>query len=259
MQRRSLLLFGALCPLGLLTARYMRARTPRSSAAPDYRAQAERLNVLAGSIHSKHDARQLVDLVAEISSDSLPPAWTMGSLLDQTAQTEFATVSDPSKLIREPRVAEAWNTYVRTIHAPDEACATPAEIHNLRDAFFSLSRLSWTGGSRDIWSVPSIYATQSDGQLASGLRAIESLRLLWDLANMPDNHMAARDRVAHGVLVSEQLKEHHARPAITGGVVMMQASVSSNPLEDAARQYVKSNGMSAYSKLVMEMITSTYA
>ncbi len=266
MQRRSLLLFCALSPVALLMSRYMRARTPKTSIPTDYREQAqrlreqaERLNVLAATIQIPADARRLVDFLAGIFSDELPPAWTIGALFDRIAQAEFAAVTDSERLIPESRLAHAWNTYVGTVHAPDGSYVTPAEVHNLRDAFYAVSRLSWDRGSRNIWSVPSVYATQPDGKLASGCRAVESIRIFWDLANMPDNLKAARNRVNEGVLISDQLRERQTRPIASGGVVRLEARVISNPLEVAARQYIKDNGVAAYSKVVIDMLNLTLA
>jgi hypothetical protein len=258
MQRRSLLLFGALFPLALLTSRYTRARTPEASIPTDYRELAQQLNVLAATIQTPADARRLVDFLAGIFSDVLPPAWTIGAILDRIAQAEFAAVSDSQRLIPESRLAQAWNAYVGTVQAPDEAKVTPAEVNNLRDAFLAVNRLSWDSGSRNIWSVPSIYATQPDGRLASGCRAVESIRILWDLANMPDNLKAARNRVNKGVLVSDQLRERQTKPRASGAA-HLEARVFNNPVEVAARQYIKDNGVAAYSKAVVEMLNRTLA
>ncbi len=54
------------------------------------------------------------------------------------------------------------------IQAPEESWVTAAEIHNLRDSFFTTSRLLWDCGNRNIWLVPSIYAVRPDGKLAAG-------------------------------------------------------------------------------------------
>jgi hypothetical protein len=258
MQRRSLLLFGALFPAALLVPRYMRGRTPKASIPTDYRELAQQLNVLAATIQTPADARRLVDFLAGIFSDVLPPVWTIGAFLDRIAQAEFAAVSDSQRLIPESRLAQAWNAYVGTIHVPDEANVTPAEVNNLRDGFLAVGRLDWDRGSRNIWSVPSIYATKPDGSLASGCRAVESIRILWDLANMPDNLKGARDRVTKGVLVSDQLREQQTRP-MSSGAAHIEAHVFNNPVDVAARQYIMENGVAAYRKAVEEMLNRTLA
>lgn len=265
MQRRSLLLLGALSPVAFLMSRYMRGWTPKASIPADYhersrllREQAERLNVLAATIQTPADARRLVDFLGVVFSDGLPPAWTISALFDRIAQAEFAAVNS-ERLIPESRLANAWNTYAATLHAPDESYVTPAEVHNLRDGVYAVSRLDWDRGSRNIWSVPSVYATQPDGKLAPGCRAVESIRIFWDLANMPENLGAARNRVNKGVLVSDQLRELQARPVASGEVVRVESRVISNPLEIATRQYLKENGTAAYSKVVIDTLNLTLA
>jgi hypothetical protein len=259
MQRRSLLFLGALSPVALLTSRYMKARTPKATSSADYVERAEQLNVFASTIQTPADARRLVDFLAGLFSDALPPAWTVGAILGQIAQAEFAAVSDAQRLIPEGRLAEAWNAYVVTVHAPDECLVTSTEVYNLRDSFLALGRLSWDRGSRNIWAVPSIYATQPDGRLASGCRAVESIRIVWDLANMPDNLKAARERVIKGVLVSDQLRAQQTKPTASGGSAHVEARVFNNPVEVAARQYIKDNGVAAYSNAVVEMLNRTLA
>jgi len=256
MKRRSFLLLGALSPIALFT-RYLGARAVRAPLPIDYRQQAEELNELASTIQRPGDARHLVDFLTELFSKETPTAWLNRSLRSRIAQAEFSAVSDPQKGIPEPRLAEAWNAYVDTIRAPDDLKVTPAEIHNLRDAFLTTARLSWDRGSRNIWTVPSIYATLSDGRLAPGCRAVESIRVLWDLANMPDNLRGARDRESKGVLASELYR----RPQSAGSSVTrarVTATVRNpNPMELADRDYIKLYGNKAFNKAVMAMLNAT--
>ncbi len=79
MQRRSLLRLCALTPLALLPLRSMKALRPDAPIPADYRERAERLNSLAANIRTPADAHHLVDFLADIFSDVLPPAWTIVS------------------------------------------------------------------------------------------------------------------------------------------------------------------------------------
>ncbi|MGA7156641.1 MAG: hypothetical protein WBY53_07340 [Acidobacteriaceae bacterium] len=260
MQRRSFLRLSSLLPFGLFASRYLKAAAPGKwrridYQAKDYKATALRLNELAGNIHSAQDAHVYVDFVASIFSDDMPRAWGGRRMRDTVADAEFAAVSRPPKLIPEERVAEAWNRYAQTIQAPQERPVTGAEIHNLRDAFFATAALSWARGARTIWTVPAIYATKDDGTMAEGCRAIESLRILWDLANMPRNLAGARARVSQGVLVSEQLREAQKHVTTTKTRAYLTAGPGTpNLVAIAAREYVARKGARAFGKVVTSMV-----
>jgi hypothetical protein len=259
MRRRSLLLLGTLTPVALFTSRYLGARISKVSLPTDYRERARQLNELAAEIQTPADARHLVDFVAEIFAEQIPPTWISGSLRDRIAQVEFSAVSDAHRLIPEPRLAEAWNAYVGTVRAPEDHKVTPAEVHNLRDAFLTTARAHWNRGFRNIWAVPSIYAVQPDGVLAPSCRAIESIRVLWDLANMPDNLKAARDRVNKGRLASDLFRQPQGRPpASSVGRCYLEARAFSNPVKVSERQYIKLNGTTAFNNAVITMLDRTF-
>jgi len=259
MKRRSLLLLGALSPIALFSARYLRAITAGAPLPTDYRQQVEELHQFASTIQTPADARRFVDFLAGLFAKEMPPGWTGHSLRNQLAQAEFSAVSDPQKAIPESRLAEAWNAYVDTIGATEDHKVTPAELHNLRDAFLTTARLTWDRGSRNIWAVPSIYATLPDGRLAPGCRAVESIRLLWDLANRPENLKGARDRVSKGVLFSDLFQKPSGSP---GPSITQAASITftvnpPKPMELAARNYIQLNGNKAFRSAVMAMLTKT--
>jgi hypothetical protein len=98
---------------------------------------------------------------------------------------------------------------------------------------------------------------QRDGTLAPGCRVVESLRILWDLANMPDNLRGARERVSKGVLTSEVFKHAQQRPpssSVRGGYLI--ARVKDNPVEAAERQYINDHDITAFSNTVETMLNS---
>jgi hypothetical protein len=240
--------------------RSLRAWTSPSLQAADHREQAQRLNQLASTIRTPTDARRFVDLVADIFAEQLPPASISNALLERVAQAELSAVTDPQKLIPEQRAADAWNAYAATIQAPEEYRVTPAEIHNLRDSFLASARMYWSRSHYTIWTIPGIYATQADGALASGCRPIESIRLLWDLANMPDNLKGARERVSEGVLLSDLWRQPPDQPASgTGRCYVTARLVPRNPVEVAAREYVNRNGVRAFGRTLTAMLDHALA
>jgi hypothetical protein len=261
MQRRRLLLLVPLVTQEFFVSRYLRALVPkRSQPVVDYQAQALKLNQLATNIRTIVDARMLVDFITSIFSDHLQPAWSDSRIRGQIAEAEFAAVSEPNRLIPEHRLAETWNNYAQTIQAPLSCQVTAAEIHNLRDSLFTSARLLWGKGSRNIWSAPSIYATQADGSMATGCRAIESIRILWDIANMPENLASARVRVSHGIFASELFSQALEHPSTTTHKSYVTSGPGTrNPVEVAEREYVAGKGTKAFSKALQTMLNQALA
>ncbi len=256
MQRRFLLSLAALTPAAWLTSCSLGPRS-ETSLPLDYREQAQQLNRLAANIHTLADARRLVDFLAEVFAEQIPSAFP-ASLRTRIAHAEFAAVSDPQKLIPELGVAEAWNSYIETIKARDASRVTRAELHNLRDAFLAMARMNWSRGVQsNIWAVPSIYATQTDGSLAPGCRPIEIFRVLWDLARFPENLALARDRVRRGILASDLFRPLQNRSS--KGQVHLEVRASNNPVEIAAQQFVHDHGTIALNSAVVAMIDQTLA
>jgi hypothetical protein len=254
-QRRSLLLLAPIVPLGMFVSRYLRASGFQPMQPADYREQAIRLSQLAANIHSVTDARSLVDFVVDLFPDELLPAAVSNSLREKVAQAEFGAVSDPQNLIPEWRVAEAWNTYAQTMQAPQESQVTAAEIHNLRDAFLTAADLGWKQGRRSIWSVPTIYATQNDGTIAIGCRAIECMRIFWDLGNIPTNLFNARVRVSQGVFASDLFRQDKVDSSqATHGSYVSGEPAPRNSILIAEREYVAKKGMKAFNKVLNAML-----
>lgn len=260
MQRRSLLTLGALLPIGLLRSRYVNALISKIPSPPGQRESAEQLNELAGNIHSPADARRLVDFVAQLFSKETPSKLLDGSRLSRVSQAEFSAVSDPHKLIPEVRLVSAWNAYVETMHAPETCRVTVPEVHYLRDSFLSSARVLWDRGHGNIWSVPSIYATQSNGELAPGCRAIESIRVLWDLANMAENLKMARDGVKNGLVPSDLYRQSQAQPPTSAVENRFVTTITHvNPMEIAKRQYIQAHGTKEFHKAVIAMLDDVLA
>jgi hypothetical protein len=163
------------------------------------------MNDLAGHIRTIDDSRTLVDMIARMFADELPPELATGSIRDRVAHAEYASVTDPARLVPEQRVVDAWNKYVQVIGAPGEALVNVVEIHNLRDGYYATARVLWNRGSQSIWTMPNIYDVGRDGKMADGCRAVEALRVIWDITNQFDNLRGARERVRKGILVSDSL------------------------------------------------------
>ena len=214
------------------------------------------LNEAAANIRTEADARALVDEIAELFRDTLPPAWKSAGVRDRVARAEFAVVSDLRQRIPEQRVADVWNEYVRGIGASDEALATAAEIHYLRDGLYITAQYAWEEGeNRSLWTAPGFFAVEADGKVAEGCRALEALRILWDLDRSLENLRGARLRVQQGALFSDQFKWRlgdpiHERREMHFSVTPIEAQ----PVRFAEINYVKEHGQESISRLLAPLV-----
>lgn len=227
-----------------------------NAAAQRYQQTAIQINDAAGNIHSLDDARKLVDLIANEFADELPPQWATAGLRDRIARAEFESATSPSGLIPEQRVADAWNRYMEELGAPDETRITVAELHNMRDAYYTTARILWKRGERNIWALPNIYAVGSDGKVADGCRAIEAIEILDRMNDDFETISAARNRVQKGMVVSNRYNHQqgasHTKGYVTAGMT------PPNPIETAEQQYISEQGVMGISLLINKMIDNLF-
>ena len=234
-------------------------------AAKKYRDEAVHLNDAAGHIRSEAEARALVDAVAEMFSNELPPSWATDGVRARVAHAEFEAASSAA-LIPEQRVANVWNAYVREIGAPSETAVTPAEVHHLRDMYYSTSVRMWERGwNQSIWTMPSIYALGADGRVASGCRALELLRVLHDLDSNFENLRTARLQMQQGIVVSDLLKKHEEaeknaldKSPKTRVSARLETRVVDNPVWTAERRYIDDHGQLAFSALLLKLFDQLF-
>jgi hypothetical protein len=223
-----------------------------------HRQAAIRINDLAEGIQSEEDANNLVSEIAALFSKELPPAWLASGINQRVAKAEYQSVVESAKRIPEQRIVDVWNQYVREIGAPDEALVTPAEIHNMRDAERTVSQHLWGRGNQTIWTMPNVYTVGSDGKISEGCRAIEAIRVIYDLDRF-QNLRSARDRVRRGVLVSEQLRNRvaNATPQSKGNV-LLAVQADQNPVRDAERHYLQEHSLLAYDQLLKRLFDELF-
>jgi len=215
-----------------------------SLRSEQYRQAAIRTNELAAHINTEADARAFVDEVADMFADSLPPAWATSGIRERIAHAEYEAVSDPLRQIPEQRIADVWNKYVREIGASEEAVVTAAEIHSMRDATFATAQVMWLRGTNQTaWTMPNIFAVGVDGKVAEGSRAVEAIRVIYDLDRLFDNLRSARERLRKGIVASDAIKKSlenaKADQKTTGRLV---ARIDNNPLRPAEYKYVHDHG-----------------
>jgi hypothetical protein len=217
-----------------------------------------RINDFAGRISSEADASTLVSEIAGLFAKELPPAWASGSIRQRVAKAEFQSVRDPAKRIPEQRIVDVWNQYVREVGAPEETFVTVAEIHNLRDAERTVAQHLWARGYQTIWMIPNIYAIGTDERVADGCRAIEAIRVIYDLDRF-QNLRSARDRVQRGVLLSEEVKKRVGEPnAQQHSTGRLEAHVDTNPIRPAERHFVQEHGSEAYVQSLVHLFDELF-
>jgi len=209
-----------------------------------HREEAIRMNELAAHINSEADARVFVDAVAHMFADSLPPSWATSVIRGRIAHAEYEAVSNPLRQIPEQRIADVWNKYVREIGASEEALVTTAEIHSMRDATFATGQSMWSRGMiQTAWTMPNIFAVGEDGKVAEGCRAVEALRVIYDLDRMFDNLRGARERLRKGIVASDAIKKSlETTKANQKTTARLEMHVDTNPLRPAEYKYVREHG-----------------
>jgi hypothetical protein len=223
------------------------------------RQRAIHINDLAGGIHSEADARAYVDAVAQELTGHSKMSWTTLIIRHHVAHAEFESATDSARQIPEQRIVDIWNQYVREIDAPAETLITVAELHNLRDAmYFGASQHAWQlKFGQSIWTMPNIYAVDADGNVASGCRALEALKIIHDMHDTFQNVRLARARVEKGVLASEAVKQRQLNPAqppkpIFSSVELRAISMD-NPVRSAVYRYQQEHGERAYQQLLRRL------
>ena len=211
----------------------------------EHRRMAIRINDLASRIHSEGDARELVNAVLEMFSRELPSIFTTDAVRERLTRAEYET-TNPLRLIPEQRIAEVWNEYARQIAAPDEAIVRADEIHDLRDAGYASAQMSWPE-YQSIWNIPNVYAVGSEGKVANGSRALDALSVIFEIHNLFDNVRLARERLAKGIVLSDQLK----LPKRNGEkMATAEIRVSTNPIRNAEGLYIREYGTERFDQLL---------
>lgn len=218
-----------------------------------HRHEAIRMNELAAHISSEADARVFVDVVADMFADSLPPPWATRGIRERIAHAEYEAVSEPLRLIPEQRIVDVWNKYVREIGASEEAVVTAAEIHSMRDAAFAVGQVMWTRGTnQSAWTMPNYFAVGEDGKVAEGCRAVEALRVIYDLDRIFDNLRSARERLRKGIVASDAIKKSLENTSTNQKTTTrLFLRIDTNPLRPAEYKYVHEHGADHLIQLVV--------
>ena len=218
-----------------------------------------RINDLAGRVHSETDANTYVSEIAVLFAKELPPVYARQDFLHRIAHAEYGSTSNPVRLIPEQRVADVWNHYVREIEAPEEAIVNAAEIHNMRDGTFTAAQIMWERGIQNVWTMPNVFAVGPDGKVADGCRAVEVVRIIYDLDALFQNLRSARDRVRVGIVPSDEFKKRVGKTTShSQGTAQLTARANTNPIRPAEMRYVQKHGFQAYQGLLNNLFDDLF-
>jgi hypothetical protein len=229
-------------------------KQPARDESERHKQAAIRINDLAGRIQSEADASALVSEIADLFAKELPPAWASGAIRQRVAHAEYEALRNPARLISEQRIVDVWNQYVKEIGAPNETIASVSEIHNLRDASFTVAQVLWAQGNQSIWTMPNVYALGPDGKVAGGCRALDAIRVIHDLDDLFQNLRGARDRLQKGIVPSEEIKKRVGDPnAQLHSTARLETHADTNPTRPTELRYVQQHGSAAYAQLLARL------
>jgi hypothetical protein len=108
--------------------------------------------------------------------------------------------------------------------------------------------------------MPNIYAVGRNEKVADGCRAVETLRVVWDLANIFDNLRGARESVQKGVMLSDQIKHSQEAPASaqTRSEARLEVLKVDNPVRVAEMQYIREHGATGFSHAIEGLIYNLF-
>jgi hypothetical protein len=226
--------------------------------AEEYQKTALRIDELAGSIHSEEDARAFVDAMGQAFADQIPYSLT-APLRARVATAEYAAVSDPAKLIPEQRVVDAWNHWIADINGPKEARLTVAELHVIRENYYFGATSSHARQYRALWSLSNIYAVKPNGRVADACRPVEAFLLLHQIDMLFINVVYARDFIAQGKSMDEDLRRRAELDKSTTRTEAHLVAMPENPVQAQLRHaegdYFEKHGEITMGARVLQLVS----
>jgi len=117
-----------------------------------------------------------------------------------------------------------------------------------------MSRFVWTRGlGQSIWNMPNIYAVNDAGAIADGCRPLESLDILYDMHNLFQNVLSARDRIQKGIPLPDSAPHPQGTSARWVASSSLQTASFTDPVRPAAIRYQQEHGEKAYRDLLLRL------
>ncbi len=245
-------------PPGIDPKRWEELTREAEQMREEHRRLAVRVNELAGKIRSEADARDFVDETAKVFLSGLP-YWFSRSERRRVARAEFLSVSE-GRYISEERIATVFNRLMDDIGAGAELRVTASEVHTVRAAQILMTRTMWQHpGMQNIWQTPNVHSVTPQGGVAPGCRAVESLKMLYVLLELPSNLGYAREIIKKGADLDIELQKAPLKltprpPAkIEGRLEAHGRDQLEAALDEAKMEYVRRYGTRAFEGRLEEM------
>jgi len=101
------------------------------------------------------------------------------------------------------------------------------------------------------WTMPNIFAVGADGKVTQGCRAVEAIRVIYELDRVFDNLRSARERLRKGVVASDAIKKSWENTnANEKTTARLEARIDTNPLRPAEISYVRERGAEHFNEFV---------
>ena len=94
-------------------------------------------------------------------------------------------------------------------------------------------------------------------ETSNGCRALEALRVVWNLAFFPENLRGARERVQKGIVFSDLIKQPSGQPSQERRYVSFRVTPP-DPLRMAWNQYRREHGTRNLTHRVEELVNDLF-
>lgn len=229
----------------------------RQPTRDQYVLQVERINQLAGQIHSMKDAQRLIRLVEEQISDELGPDGVPRKVRKRVAMAEYESATSPAGLVPDERIADAWNWYIGQIGAPKRELVTAKMVYAERDISYTIARSTWRRDPQ-IWTMPGIFALDAAGKVnPHGATALETLSVVDRFAMEPANIEGARRMARQGMLYSDVVARAEKNPQsvkVLRSVGSSNEPADHNKVDVAVRAYIREQGARQFERVLEGLV-----
>jgi uncharacterized protein (DUF934 family) len=103
--------------------------------------------------------------------------------------------------------------------------------------------------------MPNVFSVGTDGKVAAGCRALEAMRVFYDLDNNFESLRAARKAVKEGRVFSDEMERMNRQRLgyKTELRAVVEARVDDNPVRGAEYDYVRKHGSLAMDVLLKQL------
>ena len=127
----------------------------------------------------------------------------------------------------------------------------------MRDGIYTVSRRMWRQHNQTVWTMPDIFSVDPNGEIADGCRAVEALRIIYDLDRVFDNLRSARARLRNEVILSDEIKEVQ-EDKNQKATVRLEGRTDTSPLRPAEYSYIRRYGSDNFNQLLVRLFDELF-